>query len=161
LGINSPKQKRYRWAGSAEVQLSSFGEKDRTSPDSCELVPRAWTIFQSVFRELFFCHQPSALPVMALLIGDECLGFIPDPEMPACGTMFFTILREHMQIPSVPLKRLPLLAKRTQSRWSREGEGRTTLTSDASRYIRARGTPVPKSGSRGNPKNEISIHPDI
>ena len=36
-------------------------------------------------------------------------------------------LEQDMQIPSVPLKRLLFLAKRSQSRWSREGEGANYL----------------------------------
>src|SRR6185436_20231973 len=43
--------------------------------------------------------------------------------------------------------RVEQICQRSQSRWSREGEGRTTLTANASRYVRARGTPVPLRGS--------------
>jgi hypothetical protein len=40
---------------------------------------------------------------------------------------FFAPINQDMQIPSVPLKRLLFLAKRSQSRWSREGEGANYL----------------------------------
>jgi hypothetical protein len=39
----------------------------------------------------------------------------------------FQMLEQDMQIPSVPLKRLPFLAKRARSRWSRAGEGANYL----------------------------------
>ena len=43
------------------------------------------------------------------------------------GQTFIPSLEQDMQIPSVPLKRLPFLAKRAQSRWSREGDGANYL----------------------------------
>ena len=55
------------------------------------------------------------------------------------------VLEQEMQIPSVPLKRLPFWRSGRGQGGVEQRKGRTTLTADVSRYIRARGTPVPRA----------------